>query len=292
MKNVGILVLLSIIALGVGLVGCKKERKGSDLNESITWQRLSAFAEYTDPFVAENWPKGDEAGIPNCWVHVDVLYPEIDDNRYVALRDSLVKSLSQRISMIPNNNFSKDSIQAFVDSFVSAQISDYKEDLSQASELDFDVFSYSVFSRRIDLCDSLVYNKNGIVSITMLSQEYTGGAHGNDLLTTFCYDLDQNEIITPSVLFSDPKDSRIVEILLGKLMAEFDVNTPEELEYAGIFNYQALDITNNFYFTEDGVTFYYNPYELAAYAVGPIELSVSYSELSPFINGAFTKLLP
>lgn len=290
-KRVGILVLLSI-ALGVSLVGCKKERKGSDLNESITWQRLSGFAEYTDPFVMENWPKDDEVGIPNCWVHVDMLYPQIDDEKYIALRDSLVKSLAQRITMVPHNNFSKDSTQAFVNSYVAAQVSDYKEDLNQASELDFDVYSYSVFSRRIDLCDSLVYNKNGIVSITMLSQEYTGGVHGNDLLTTFNYDLERNEAITPSVLFLDPKDSRIVELLLGKLMVEFDASTPEELEYAGIFNYQVLEITNNFYFTEEGITFYYNPYELAAYAVGPIELSVTYSELSPFLNGAYTKLLP
>lgn len=291
MKRIGILVIL-FLSLGVGLIGCKKVKNESHINDSIDWQRLKAFAEYTDPYVSDNWPKEDEMGIPNCWVHVDMLYPQVDDDKYIAMRDSLVKSLVQRITMLAHNNFSKDSTQAYIDSYVAAQITDYKQDLSQASELDFDIYSYSLFSRRIDLCDSLVYNQNSIVSITMLSQEYTGGAHGNDLLTTFNYDLERNEAITPSALFLDPKDSRIVELLLSKLMTEFDVSTPEELEYAGIFNYQVLEITNNFYFTDEGITFYYNPYELAAYAVGPIELFVTYSELSPFLNGAYTKLIP
>lgn len=291
MKRIGVLALLSIV-LGMGLVGCNKKGQQSHLNKYITWQRISAFAEYTDPFVLENWPKEEEATIPNCWVHVDILYPQIEDKSYIALRDSLVKAMTLRVSLQPSNDFSKDSIQAFVNSYVDAQVSDYKADLTQASELDFDVFSYSVFSRRIDLCDSLVYNQNGIVSITMLSQEYTGGVHGNELLTTLNYDLEQNEAITLSALFSDPKDSRIEELLLGRLMAEFDVSTPEELEYAGIFNYQMLEVTNNFYFTNEGITFYYNPYELAAYAVGSIELSLTYEQLAPFINGAYTKLIP
>lgn len=291
MKRVGILFLL-FITLGLGLVGCKKEKKNNILNESITWERLYSFSEYTDPFVLENWSEEDESGVPNCWVHVEMLYPQIKDEQYIVLRDSLVKSLTQRITMAPLYEYSKDSTQAFIDRYVMTQVEDYKADLAQASELDFDVYSYSVYSHRIDLCDSLVYNQNGIVSITLLSQEYTGGVHGNDLLTTLNYDLEQNEVITPSALFLDSKDSRIVELLLGKLMEEFEVNTPEDLEYAGIFNYQVLEVTNNFYFTDEGITFYYNPYELAAYALGPIQLSVSYSELAPFLSGTYTKILP
>lgn len=290
MKRIGLLLLLSLFIV-LGLSNCKREKQGGDLNESIAWQRINSFAEYTDPFVLENWPEEEDSEIPNCWVHVEMLYPQIDDLKCVTLRDSLVKSLVQRVSILPCNNFSKDSIQLFIDTYVADQVTDYKQDMTQASEFNFDVYSYSVYSRRIDLCDSLVYNSNGIVSITMLSQEYSGGVHGNDLLTTFNYDLARNELITPSSLFVDPKDSRIVDILLGKLMLEFEVNAPDELEYEGIFNYQVLEVTNNFYFTDEGITFYYNPYELAAYAVGPIELSVTYSELSPFLSGAYSKLV-
>lgn len=290
MKRVGISIIFLVIILGLG--GCKKDKHRNDLNESMTWERVDAFEEYTDPLVSENLPKEEDFPLPNCWVHVEILYPSVKDASYMALRDSLVKALTMRISLAPLTVYSKDSVQAFVNKYVEDQVRDYKEDIKQASALDFDVFSYSVFSRRIDICDSLAYNKNGIVSITMLSQEYSGGAHGNEVLTTFNYDLDSKIIITSSVLFNDPKDKRLRDLLLAKLIETLGVNSAEELEYAGVFSYQVLEVTNNFYFTPEGIVFYYNPYELAAYAVGPIELYVDYAELAPYLNGEYNRLLP
>jgi hypothetical protein len=37
-------------------------------------------------------------------------------------------------------------------------------------------------------------------------------------------------------------------------------------------------------FTPEGVHFFYNPYEIAAYARGPIELTIPYEELKGIIR--------
>ncbi|WP_298630281.1 RsiV family protein [uncultured Porphyromonas sp.] len=48
-------------------------------------------------------------------------------------------------------------------------------------------------------------------------------------------------------------------------------------------------MTNNLFFDEEGITFYYNPYELATYAAGPIEIHLSYQALAPFFTSEFKR---
>ena len=40
----------------------------------------------------------------------------------------------------------------------------------------------------------------------------------------------------------------------------------------------------NFYVSEEGITWVYNPYEIAAYASGVIELPISWETLKPFLQ--------
>lgn len=285
------IILSSVLfaAILVGFSSCHTKDKGSKLNQQFTWEKLAAYEMYADPYVEENWP-GEEENMPHCWIHVELLHPSVQDSKYEHLRDSLVKYINERILSYDKQNSSRDETQALLDRYVAIQVEDYKKDVEEAKALDFDVPSYSLFSRQLDLCDSLVYNENGIISITLLAQEYSGGAHGNELLTTLNYNLERKEVITPSVIFSNPHSEGLSTLILQSLMKEFDVTEPEQLELLGVFNYEEIEVTNNFYFTPNGIAFYYNPYELAAYAVGAIELIIPYSDLNPYFSSAYRNL--
>lgn len=289
--NARIFVPISFLLVLCGLLSCNKHKTGDKLNDLIEWEKVVAFEEYVDPNISKNWASvGADNDMPNCWVHLELLYPQIDDAKYFALRDSLVKTLAQKVSLKPIDSYSKESFNALANGYIQEQVEDYMLDIEHAYSLNFDLNSYSVFTRQIDVCDSLAFNRAGIVSIISLTQEYSGGAHGNEFMTMINYDLARQIAITPSVLFKDPEDQHIKEMLLSRLMETFDVQTPEDLEYAGVYSYEALETANNYYFTDEGITFHFNPYELAAYAVGPIELSLTYQEIAPYLNKEYHRL--
>jgi hypothetical protein len=52
-----------------------------------------------------------------------------------------------------------------------------------------------------------------------------------------------------------------------------------------------LATTDNYYFTNKGLGFYYFPYEVAAYAVGPIQVFVTFAELKPYLRPDFASRL-
>jgi len=60
-----------------------------------------------------------------------------------------------------------------------------------------------------------------------------------------------------------------------------DLNKP--MTDAGFF-VEYIDPTDNFYVTKDGMGFFYNQYEVAPYALGPIEIFVSYRDLNRILR--------
>jgi hypothetical protein len=57
------------------------------------------------------------------------------------------------------------------------------------------------------------------------------------------------------------------------------------LEKAGYFlSNHKFFIPANYAFTREGVFFYYNPYEIAAYARGAITFTIPYSELEGIVK--------
>ena len=49
----------------------------------------------------------------------------------------------------------------------------------------------------------------------------------------------------------------------------------------------SVESTSNFCITPKGILFLYNPYEIAAYAYGEIELFIPFSEIKSVVNPKF-----
>ncbi|MGY0034881.1 RsiV family protein [Pedobacter sp. NJ-S-72] len=50
-----------------------------------------------------------------------------------------------------------------------------------------------------------------------------------------------------------------------------------------------LAANKNFFFDKTGISFLYNPYEVASFAQGQIIVSVPYKDLKKYLNPAFVK---
>lgn len=116
-------------------------------------------------------------------------------------------------------------------------------------------------------------------SYAMDVYEYTGGAHGNRYLLIQNYDLQTGDAVSEQDLFIDDYYEPLKALLLETLIAQTDeAETKKDLRRLG---YSIADVVpnENFYVTSEGITYVYNPYEIAPYAMGCIQISLPWDSI-------------
>ena len=135
---------------------------------------------------------------------------------------------------------------------------------------------------------SVCYNENGYVILNSSVYAYTGGAHGNGGTSFTCLDVrNQRELKLQDVITAD--SARLQPIVEAAFRKQQGLKPTDSLNTILFENHLAT--TNNYYFTNKGLGFYYFPYEVAAYAVGPIQVFVSFAELKSYLKPDFASRL-
>ncbi len=122
-----------------------------------------------------------------------------------------------------------------------------------------------------------------IIAYKLDHYSFTGGAHPNSFLSFHVFDGKTGEEKDMKAYVSDSVALlKIVEAAFRKL----ENLTPDvNLEEAGYFLADhKFFLPANYIFTRQGIRFFYNPYEIAAYARGPIEFTIPYQELKGIID--------
>lgn len=109
--------------------------------------------------------------------------------------------------------------------------------------------------------------------------DYTGGAHGMNALVCNVFDLTTGETVSEADLFAEGWQDGVSALL--KTALDAFLAAQEEGEDL-VFGAPAPN--GNFSVSEDGVTWTYNPYEIAPYAMGAIELTVRWSDLKTYLK--------
>ncbi len=167
-------------------------------------------------------------------------------------------------------------------------LQDFKDDLDTAKTMDdsADPLPYSMMHYDQQITTNLVYNNKGYAVLNSSSYMYTGGAHGMYGETFLCFDLIQKKrLTTENVLTID-------SIQLAPLLEKYfriSYQLPPGKPLKEILFDNQIALTDNFYFTSKGIGFLYQPYEIAAYAVGPVDIWIPYTELKPYLNPSFAQ---
>lgn len=107
---------------------------------------------------------------------------------------------------------------------------------------------------------------------------YTGGAHGIYGAECRTYSLSGGYELTLADLFPEVQLQRMEKLLREKLYQQYATDSDEGLSAAGFFP-EYIALTENFMITPDGITFFYNPYEIGCYALGAVEVTYTREEL-------------
>jgi hypothetical protein len=136
----------------------------------------------------------------------------------------------------------------------------------------------------------VAYVDDKLISFSQTWSNYGGGAHGNYGIQYFNVDLKNIKEITLADIMDTLAAKSTVEKLLEKAFRkDFPFDEGETLKDV-LFD-EKITATENFMLTSKGITFNYEPYEIAAYAYGQIALYISYKDLQPYLKPGFKKLV-
>jgi Protein of unknown function (DUF3298) len=118
---------------------------------------------------------------------------------------------------------------------------------------------------------------------------YDGGAHGISETEYVNYDFRHMCVMTYDNMFRPGSGDELLQAVKDCLMTQYDVSSLAELDAKGIFSDQ-LFLTHNFYISGDSVVFHYNPYDIAPYSEGAIDVVVPYLQIADYVNSSFAHL--
>lgn len=152
--------------------------------------------------------------------------------------------------------------------------------LTELKNLNMNPISLSTINDNYVNTTSITYNKNGLVVAEDYNYVYSGGAHGNYGVSYRTYDISLKKLVSFYDFFSEEAYDTLLPLI------------EKEIKIRDIFTFDdSIFVTDNVYFTEKGVMFVYNPYEIASYAQGIITVFLSYDKIpkSSILNNEITK---
>lgn len=178
--------------------------------------------------------------------------------------------------------------QKAIERYKEQYISDYRNDLEelyQKEEKEFgDASQRAWYSYYKYIQSHVQFYQKDLLVYRVRYEEYTGGAHGIYMTSFLNLDLRTLTPIHLNDLFIDNYKEALSDLLWNQLMADNHVATRQELEDLGYGSTGDLVPTENFYLGPDGITFYYNVYDIAPYVMGAIDISLPYDIMTHLLK--------
>lgn len=116
-------------------------------------------------------------------------------------------------------------------------------------------------------------------SFEMTTYGFTGGAHGSFAAVLGTYDLATGKSVN---LTDVVRDTAALVPMLEKAFVEAKKEGPDDtVKLADLLfpEFKQLPVSTNFCLVQSGVRFFYNPYEVAAWAIGSTDITLTWEQL-------------
>ena len=259
--------LVVLFLISVFVSGCNIGTKKTTDND-VTFDSISVDKTY---HLLEN-PEN-----PNCNLQINFTYPAKYDNK-----DILKKIQQQFVYSYFGDGYENLSPEEATAKYTEDYLNNYKDledeykaEVAKADETPVGAwFSYFEMSS-----DDIAYNKNDILSYTVNFENYTGGAHGAHSFTNHVIDMKTGNLIKEDDIFIEGFQEDLAQILIDRIAKQNTVENPEELENIGFFSIDEIFPNGNFLIDDNGITYTFNEYEIAAYVVGATNVHLPYEEI-------------
>lgn len=143
---------------------------------------------------------------------------------------------------------------------------------------------WTAYYSRILYCPERMDRK--VFSVSGTVDDFAGGAHSNVTAISATYDTATGAALSlEDVLLSEASLSDLQALTLDALEQRSETLELVDYEAAVASRFDLTDPASaNWYFSYDGLVFYFSPYEIAAYGEGTIEAELSYENLSGILK--------
>jgi len=144
---------------------------------------------------------------------------------------------------------------------------------------------------QFELDGSVLLNRSGILTVDLSYYAYTGGAHGNSHSEYFVFETITGKRLGLHDVFEPGFGDRLNKLIDSRFRQMKGLTPTDRLDgEKGMLFENFIHYNHNFALTEEGVSFFYNNYEITAYAFGPTKIDLSYSDLSDILKQEFRKI--
>ena len=109
---------------------------------------------------------------------------------------------------------------------------------------------------------------------------FRGGAHGIATMTPVVFNSKTGDLVPEEEFFVEGYRNPVAGLTRNPLL---DALEGDEEALATIFEPDLVGPNGNYEVTKDGVTWYYQPYDIAPYDLGVISVTVPWKELKPYV---------
>jgi hypothetical protein len=115
-----------------------------------------------------------------------------------------------------------------------------------------------------------VMNQNAKwITLCERDESFTGGAHPNTYVQYRIIDKRDGKQVTVADLFDPTVMPKVLELAETAFRSERGINPNQSLQEAGFwFKESRFALNDNFFISEDGITFFFNAYEVGPYTLG------------------------
>ncbi len=134
----------------------------------------------------------------------------------------------------------------------------------------------------------IAYNHDGFLSYAVHYSAFEGGAHGAYSSSYIVIDVKNKKKLELTDIFIAGAEAKLSAMIYKKIQKNREF-TDQDMKISFVQN--PLPMPQNFYITQAGISFLYNPYEITSYANGSDEVFFKYSELKELLSPVLNPIL-
>jgi hypothetical protein len=141
----------------------------------------------------------------------------------------------------------------------------------------------SVPAYYLTLKNDFVFQGDGLLSFTVESESFEGGAHPQHNISGYVYNLATGSFLSEDAFAGENYRQNIGDLITAQIAEMHHLDNGQTLEDIGFDANQILP-NGNFTVDSTGITYYYNEYEIAPYYIGDSRVFIPFSELKVYIR--------
>lgn len=212
-------------------------------------------------------------------VNIDMEIP----NQY--FNDEILSNIRKQIvSKVFGEQYVTLPIDTIVPNYVAKLYENYLQDYDKEFQLQVKNSGGPSMTNEIKNEGISMFSDDKILSYSYESYAYLGGAHGNSNRRLYNFDLKNAHIITENEIFISDYFSTLTQFIKEELLEQSaEVGSVADLNDLDFWE-EEIRPNNNFYVSEEGLVYVFNPYEIAPYSMGQIEVTLPYDKLKPLMK--------